>query len=135
MDNNSIVISGIAGRFPKSRNLLELKHNLYNGIDMVTEKQGRWPPVNGLPPRMGFLEDIDKFDLNYFGVLAAQANAMDPQLRFLLELCVEAMFDAGINPVSMRNSRTNVYVVTGFPDASYFNIYDEIYSDIGSVYG
>lgn len=102
---------------------------------MITDKQGRWPPVAGLPPKMGMLDDLDKFDSLYFGVHSQQVNAMDPQLRFLLELTVEAMFDAGINPAAMRNSRTNVYVSVGFPDASFFNIYDKIYSDMGSVYG
>lgn len=37
-----IVISGIAGRFPESRNVEELKNNLLNKIDLVTDDDRRW---------------------------------------------------------------------------------------------
>jgi len=37
-----IVISGIAGRFPESNNVEELKNNLLNKIDMVTDDDRRW---------------------------------------------------------------------------------------------
>jgi len=37
-----IVISGIAGRFPESKNVEELKNNLLNKVDMVTDDDRRW---------------------------------------------------------------------------------------------
>lgn len=36
-----VVISGIAGRFPKSKNLYELKDNIFNRKDCVTDKGGK----------------------------------------------------------------------------------------------
>lgn len=37
-----IVISGIAGRFPDSNNMEELKNNLLNKVDLVTDDDRRW---------------------------------------------------------------------------------------------
>jgi len=37
-----IVISGIAGRFPESKNVGELKNNLLNKLDMITDDDRRW---------------------------------------------------------------------------------------------
>merc|ERR1712089_104211 len=45
-----------------------------------------------------------------FGVHPKQAHAMDPQLRMMLEVVYEAITDAGVNPVSVRGSRTGVFL-------------------------
>ena len=37
-----VVISGISGRFPESDNMTELKENLFNKKDMVTDDDRRW---------------------------------------------------------------------------------------------
>ena len=39
-----VVISGIAGRYPESDNVDELRDNLFNNVDMVTCDDRRWPP-------------------------------------------------------------------------------------------
>ena len=38
-----VVISGISGRFPSSDSIQEFKDNLFNGVDMVTADESRWP--------------------------------------------------------------------------------------------
>jgi len=48
-----------------------------------------------MPKRCGKLKDLSKFDASFFGVHPKQANAMDPQLRMLLEVTYEALLDAG----------------------------------------
>ena len=53
--------------------------------------------MHGLPGRSGKLKDISRFDAAMFGVHPKQANAMDPQLRMLLEVTYEAIVDAGKN--------------------------------------
>ena len=40
---DDIVITGMSGRFPSSRNVEEFKQNLYGGVDMVTNSEDRWP--------------------------------------------------------------------------------------------
>jgi len=37
-----IVISGIAGRFPRSDNMNQLRENLFNKVDLVSANHGRW---------------------------------------------------------------------------------------------
>ncbi|XP_066519867.1 fatty acid synthase [Hoplias malabaricus] len=106
-----IVIAGISGRLPESNNLEEFWQNLFNGIDMVTEDDRRWKPgLYGLPHRNGKLKEIDRFDAAFFGVHPKQAHTMDPQLRLMLEISYEAIVDGGINPVSMRGTKTGVYI-------------------------
>ncbi len=43
MSADDIVISGLGGRFPESHNVDEYCENLFAGIDMVTNKEDRWP--------------------------------------------------------------------------------------------
>lgn len=38
-----LVVSGMSGRFPESDTIDEYAYHLYNGIDMVTEDERRWP--------------------------------------------------------------------------------------------
>ncbi len=95
--NEDIVISGVAGRFPESDSIDELRDNLYNNVDMITEDERRWPlGLYGLPTRSGKIKDLTKFDAQFFGVHGKQANLMDPQARLLLELTYEAIADAGM---------------------------------------
>ncbi|KAJ0060389.1 hypothetical protein NL108_010160, partial [Boleophthalmus pectinirostris] len=64
----------------------------------------------GLPQRNGKLKDISHFDAVFFGVHPKQANTMDPQLRIMLEVAYEAIVDAGLNPASLRGTKTGVYI-------------------------
>lgn len=109
--DNDIVISGFSGRLPESSNIDEFKRNLFEGIDMVTDDERRWPSgLHGLPTRTGKLKDLASFDAVFFGVHAKQATVMDPQLRMLLELTHEAIIDAGINPSEVRGTKTGVFI-------------------------
>ncbi|XP_025199126.1 fatty acid synthase-like isoform X2 [Melanaphis sacchari] len=66
----------------------------------------------GLPSRTGKLKGLEYFDANFFGIHAKQAEAMDPQLRLLLESTYECIVDAGVNPDEIRGSKTGVFVGT-----------------------
>ncbi|MFI1096354.1 SDR family NAD(P)-dependent oxidoreductase, partial [Streptomyces sp. NPDC020917] len=57
----------------------------------------------------GFLGDAPDFDAGLFGISPREALAMDPQQRLLMETSWEAVERAGIDPLSLRGTRTGVF--------------------------
>lgn len=117
-DQDSIVVSGISGRFPKAKNVGEFAKNLYNEVDMTDIDESRWKHFNPeVPERTGKIHNLEKFDASFFSILDKHANMMDPQCRCLLEHTYEAILDAGISPQSIIGSRTGVFIGCCFSDS------------------
>ncbi|MEU6789992.1 SDR family NAD(P)-dependent oxidoreductase, partial [Nonomuraea angiospora] len=57
-----------------------------------------------------FLHDAAEFDAAFFGISPREAVAMDPQQRLILETCWEAVERAGINPQTLHQSQTGVFI-------------------------
>lgn len=51
----------------------------------------------GVPKRMGVIKNLESFDADFFGIRKKEADLMDPQIRKLLEVTYEAIFDAGMS--------------------------------------
>ncbi|KAK3988255.1 hypothetical protein QBC44DRAFT_398459 [Cladorrhinum sp. PSN332] len=61
-------------------------------------------------------EDFSKFDAQFFNITAAEAGAMDPQQRILLETVYEGLEGAGLTIEGLKGSNTGVYVGVMFVD-------------------
>ncbi|XP_055643690.1 fatty acid synthase-like [Toxorhynchites rutilus septentrionalis] len=116
--NDCVVISGISGRFPQSDNMHEFAANLYSGRDLMDDWETRWPQtMSDVPRRSGKINNLDKFDREFFGFNRNQCNTMDAQQRLLLEHVYEAILDAGVNPETLRGSKTGVFTAVCYSES------------------
>ncbi|XP_070073185.1 fatty acid synthase-like isoform X3 [Drosophila takahashii] len=128
-DGDDIVISGMAGKFPNCRNITEYQYKLYNKIDMVDDDERRWRHFNPeIPKRSGKIGELEKFDATFFGVHFKQAHTMDPQTRILIETAYEAVIDSGVNPKSLRGSKTGVYIGSCISESEKTWFYEKVSS-------
>ncbi|WP_327364780.1 non-ribosomal peptide synthetase/type I polyketide synthase [Streptomyces sp. NBC_01296] len=58
----------------------------------------------------GFLDGLEEFDADFFGISRREAVSMDPQQRLVLEASWEALERAGLRPDALAGSRTGVYL-------------------------
>ncbi|MDO0924394.1 type I polyketide synthase [Streptomyces sp. TG1A-8] len=125
-----IAIVALGCRFPGGvQGPEDLWRLLDDGVDAMTE----WPrdrgwdveslydPEPGTPGRSytrtgGFIDRVGDFDAGFFGISPREAVGTDPQQRLLLEICWEALERAGIDPLSLRGSRTGVFAGTNLQD-------------------
>ncbi len=128
-----IAIIGLGCRFPGGSNDPEAFWQLlHNGVDAITEvPRDRWdidayydpdPNASGkmYVRNAGFVDQVDQFDPQFFGIAPREAVNMDPQQRLLLEVSWEALEHAGLAPDKLVGSQTGVFV--GIMNLDYFQL-------------
>ncbi|HEY9878954.1 MAG TPA: type I polyketide synthase [Leptolyngbyaceae cyanobacterium] len=116
-----IAIVGLGCRLPGAENPQAFWQLLCEGRDAIREVPSeRWnvedfydadPGATGKSYCRwgGFLDNVDQFDPEFFGIAPREAPYIDPQQRLLLEVVWEALEDAGIVPQQLSGSRTGVF--------------------------
>ena len=118
-----IAIVGMGLRFPGGVVDAESFWRLLSeGRDVLTEiPKDRWdwrqyfdanPEAKGAmyAVRGGFLQGIDLFDADFFGIAPREAVMLDPQQRLLHEVAWHALEDAAVRPDRLRDSNTGVFL-------------------------
>ncbi|KYM83949.1 Fatty acid synthase [Atta colombica] len=135
ISGEEIIISGIAGRFPNSDNMNQLRENLFNKIDLVRD-HSRWEIEHAeFSYRTGTVNNVNKFDADFFGLSFEQAHTLIPETRMLLEHSYEAIIDAGINPKQLRGKDTAVIIGISIIDAQKKFLYEDYQLDGLNIIG
>ena len=131
--NEPIAVVSMACRLPGGIDTPESFWELLNdGRDAIGPFPPRWadqdlydpdPSAEGksLAREGGFIEDVDRFDANFFGISGREATAMDPQQRLALEVTWEALERAGLTPDELRDVSTGIYVGSMGSDYGYLS--------------
>ncbi|MCL6285139.1 acyltransferase domain-containing protein [Ruegeria sp. 2012CJ41-6] len=122
-EREPLAIVGVGLRLPGHvNNLRDYERLLWSGSDAISEiPQNRWsidqfydedPDLDGhmTTRHGGFLDDIEDFDAEFFGIAPQEAASLDPQHRLVLETGWEALETAGINPETLRGSDTGIFL-------------------------
>ncbi|MFF4414583.1 beta-ketoacyl synthase N-terminal-like domain-containing protein [Streptosporangium sp. NPDC001559] len=125
MTDAAVAIIGMSGRFPGASDLAAFWANLCDGVCSITdfsEEELRDAGVGeeelrnpAYVPSKGYLAGADRFEAELFGFNPAEAVALDPQHRQLLETAWSALEDAGHDP-RRPPRRTGVYVGGGLSE-------------------
>ncbi|HEU5073919.1 MAG TPA: beta-ketoacyl synthase N-terminal-like domain-containing protein, partial [Polyangiaceae bacterium] len=120
---DAVAIVGVGCRYPGGASTPdEFWKLLLNGVDAISEVPAdRWdvdrvlasdPANRDLSSSRwgGFIDGVDQFDADFFGISASEAALMDPQQRLLLEVAHEAIESAGQSQTRLAGSRTGVFV-------------------------
>jgi acyl transferase domain-containing protein/NADPH:quinone reductase-like Zn-dependent oxidoreductase/acyl carrier protein len=143
--SQSVAIIGTACRLPGGISDLDaLWTALTKSEDLVSEAPadrfdtadfldgGRRRPGRSYTFAGGFLPDIYGFDCEFFrGISPREVLGMDPQQRMLLELAVEALDDAGVDPEHCAGADGAVFVGCSSHD---FGRLAKVKASAGDVY-
>ncbi|MEO3749882.1 condensation domain-containing protein [Streptomyces sp. B6B3] len=123
MRKDDVAIIGSAGIFPAAEDLETFHANLLSGRECVTAPgEDRVRSGDDDPGErylnMGYLDRIDLFDHELFGLTRREAEQMDPHQRLLVQLTHQAIESAGYAPTRLRGAAASVMLAAIDPGAA-----------------
>lgn len=124
---NDIAVIGMAGIFADSPDLEVFWENLREGNNLVGEIPADhfdYRPWFSTDPQKtdriyckwgSFINDVAFFDAGFFNITPKEAEAMDPQLRLLLQVLYSTAENAG-QAATIRGTKSGMYVGICFHD-------------------
>lgn len=131
-----IAIIGMQGQFGEAGDLDQFWQNIWQDRELIKEvPTDHWDvaPWFDADPEAhdktyskwgSFIDDVDKFDADFFHMSRREAQWMDPQVRLLLQSTYAAAENAGVIR-QLRGSRTGVFI------GSCFNEYVDKITELG----
>lgn len=121
LNDDDIAIIGISGRYPMADTLEQLRENLQNGRDCITEiPSERWNTDFWFDENKnnksklytkwgGILSDVDRFDALFFNISPREAKTIDPHERLFLETAWRTFENAGYSKKQLSGKKIGVY--------------------------
>jgi phthiocerol/phenolphthiocerol synthesis type-I polyketide synthase E len=120
----AVAVIGMSGRFPGAAGLDAFWRNLREGVESIrtfTEEELRAAGTDeallrdpAFVPRIGALDDVERFDAAFFGYSPREAETLEPSHRLFLECCWEAMEAGGYDPARVPGP-VGVFAGSGTP--------------------
>ena len=130
---DGIAIVGIALRLPGANSAAEFWNNLRNGVHSIRFFSHEELAAAGVDPGQlnhphyvrasPVIDGFDRFDAAFFNFSPKEAAIMDPQNRLFLEICWQALEDAGFDPERTGDSVVGVFAGAGSALTSYMLAY------------
>ncbi|MEZ4353852.1 MAG: beta-ketoacyl synthase N-terminal-like domain-containing protein [Myxococcota bacterium] len=128
---NDIAIVGMALRVPGADSPTRFWQNLREGVESIVDldeatllaegEDAETLRRAGYVGRGGALDGVKLFDRDFFGFSPKEAAILDPQHRHFMELCWEALEDAGHTPRRFEGP-IGVYAGCGMGSYFYFHV-------------
>ncbi len=124
-DDHAVAIVGMAARLPGGVDFADFWQVLRDGRSLIetfdpTTAEDAFDPAtrasDAYVPARSLLRDVDQFDAKFFDMRPREAALTDPQGRVFLEICQEALDNAGIDPDRTKDA---IGVYAGAPMSTY----------------
>ncbi|MEY9888976.1 acyl transferase domain-containing protein/acyl carrier protein [Catenulispora sp. MAP5-51] len=135
-DDRRIAVIGMAGRFPGASDVEQFWTNVRGGVETISFFTDEELLASGVTPEeladpayvraRPVLPDVRGFDASFFGMSPRMAALTDPQQRLFLEVCWEALEQAGY---AAPEGRSRVGVYGGSNISTYLMRHPEILAD------
>jgi len=115
--NQQVVISGVAGRFPEALNIEQYSQCLFNYNNRTTRQESQ------------------QFDAQFYGISSEIAQNMTTVQKQITEQIYDSLIDAGVRPVELRNNRTGLFIATNIVNKEHTRVNAQFYQTVFNFQG